>query len=68
MQMISVSSSNLSAVGYEHQALYISFHAGGTYLYSGVPESIYRGLMSAGSIGSFFAAHIKNTYPCRRVG
>lgn len=68
MQMIPVSSSNLSAVGYEHQTLYVSFNSGGTYAYSGVPESVYRGLMSAGSHGSYFASHVKNVYPYRKIG
>lgn len=68
MQMISVSSSNLSAVGYEHQTLYVRFHSGATYAYSGVPESVYRALMSAGSKGRYFETHVKPVYPYRRVG
>ncbi|WP_347450729.1 KTSC domain-containing protein [Acetoanaerobium noterae] len=62
MNMIPVSSSNLSAVGYENGTLYVSFHSGGLYSYANVPESVHKSLMSAGSKGSYFAAHIKNFY------
>ena len=67
MDMIPVSSSNLRAVGYENGTLYVSFHSGGMYSYSGVPEAVYRSLMTAGSKVSYFAAHIKNTYPYRKL-
>lgn len=67
MNMIPVSSSNLSAVGYENGTLYVSFHSGGLYSYANVPESVYRGLMSASSKGSYFAAYIKNSYRYARL-
>ncbi len=62
MTMQPVASSNLSAVGYEKGTLYVSFNSGGLYSYDGVPETVYRGLMTAASHGSYFAAHIKNSY------
>lgn len=68
MNMIPVSSSNLSSVGYENGTLYVRFHNGSLYSYSGVPESIYHGLMSAPSHGSYLASHVKNVYPYRRIG
>lgn len=68
MNMIPVSSSNLSSVGYENSTLYVRFHNGSLYSYSGVPESIYRGIMSAPSHGSYLASHVKNVYPYRRIG
>ena len=67
MNMIPVSSSNLSAVGYDGNTLRIQFHTGGVYDYSGVPESVYNGLMNAASKGSYHAAHIKNDYPYRKL-
>lgn len=67
MNMISVTSSNLSAVGYEGTTLYISFHSGGTYAYFDVPEHIYQGLMNANSKGTYHAAYIKNSFKYRRV-
>lgn len=68
MNMIPVGSSDIASVGYEHGTLYIRFHSGGLYAYSGVPESVYQALMSASSHGSYFHAHIKNSYATRRIG
>lgn len=68
MIMQPVSSSNLSSIGYEDGTLYIAFKSGGTYSYSGVPESVYHDLMSASSHGKYFAAYIKNAYPYQRIG
>lgn len=70
MNMIPVISTNLAAVGYDEgrKELYIQFHGGGTYVYSGVPVSVYKALMSASSHGEYHAAHIKNVYPYRRIG
>lgn len=62
MQMMSVSSSNLSAVGYDKESstLRVAFHSGGIYDYPNTPESLYIGLMNASSKGEFHAAYIKN--------
>lgn len=65
--MIPVSSSNLASVGYEDTTLYVSFHSGSTYSYSGVPNSVYTALMNASSHGEYFAANIKNVYPYKRI-
>ncbi len=66
--MIPVVSSDLSAVGYNGGVLVIRFHSGGTYQYSGVPESVYQGLMGAPSHGRYFHANIKGRYPYMRIG
>lgn len=67
--MIPVKSSDLRAVGYDprSQILYIDFHSGGRYMYSGVPVSEHAALMAADSKGKYFAAHIKNVYPYQRL-
>ena len=64
MERISVNSSNVSSVGYDadSQTLEIEFNNGGVYQYSGVPESVYQGMMGADSKGKYFHANIKNTY------
>jgi len=69
MQMIPVSSSNLRAVGYDEasRTLVINFHHGGSYSYSGVPKSVFDGLLSAGSKGSYHASHIKHSFPYQRI-
>ena len=68
MQMVPVESSNLSSVGYQGGTLWISFHSGSLYEYTGVPLSVYQGLMAADSHGKYFHAHIRNVYPYRRIG
>lgn len=62
MNLISVSSTNIGGIGYEHGTLYVRFHSGHLYAYSDVPESEYKALMNSGSKGEYFAAHIKNNY------
>jgi hypothetical protein len=67
--MTPVRSSNLAAVGYDlsSSTLWIRFHNGGTYEYSGVPEHLWAGLMRASSHGSYHHQHIKHQYPYRRL-
>lgn len=70
MEMISVSSSNLSAVGYDHDTatLRIQFLNGGAYDYQGVPSDFYEGLLGAGSKGQYFDQFIKKGgYPFSKL-
>ena len=67
MQRQSVSSSNIKSIWYQEWILEIEFHSGWVYQYSWVPESIYLSLISASSIGSYFASNIKDNYICREV-
>lgn len=67
LNMVSVSSSNLSSVGYENGTLYIAFRAGGLYAYYNVPENVFNALMSASSHGKFFSQFIKNRYRYKRI-
>ncbi len=64
MERTSVSSSNLSAIGYdpETQILEVEFLNGSVYEYSGVPSSEYDGLMNADSKGKYFHANIRKIY------
>jgi len=70
MQRQAVSSSNLRSVGYDPQSetLEIEFHSGGVYQYHGVPLSVYVALVNAGSKGTYFYNHIRDSYPTTRVG
>lgn len=71
MNMVPVSSSNLRAVGYDAatQLLRVAFIDGGLYEYLSVPASVHAGLMSAGSHGSYFDAHIKKgPYRYHKIG
>ena len=70
MNRTSVSSSNLASVGYDSstQVLEIEFLHGGIYQYSGVPSSVYAGLMAASSHGSYFDQNVKKSgYSYRKV-
>ena len=63
MDRISVRSSNIVSVGYDSvsETLEIEFD-NGVYQYSGVPEAIHSGLMSASSAGRYFHINIKDKY------
>ena len=70
MNRMLVSSSNLASVGYDPvtQTLEVEFLHGGVYQYSGVPPSVYDGLMEAESHGSYFDRHVKKAgYSYRKV-
>lgn len=64
MQTIPVASSMISSVGYdpETQELEVTFNQGRSYTYEGVPQAEYDNLVSAQSVGKYFAANIKNVY------
>lgn len=68
MNMIPVSSSNISSIGYEGSTLYIRFNSGGLYAYYNVPASVYSSLMSASSHGKYLAAYIKGCYRYQQIG
>lgn len=69
MQRESVSSSNLSSIGYDsdNEILEIEFNHGGVYQYFGVPESEYDALMNASSHGKYFSANIRNDYEYEKI-
>ena len=70
MDRIPVNSSDIQSIGYDLDTcvLEVAFLKGGIYQYDGVPIYVYEELMSAVSHGRYFAAHIKNVYPTRRIG
>ena len=42
--------------------------SGRTYIYRGVPQDVYDGLIFADSIGTFFNAHIRNNFDFEELG
>lgn len=64
INMLSVQSSNLDAVGYDEptKALHIRFKNGAVWEYTEVPAEEYQALMSADSIGSHYAKYIKKKF------
>ncbi|HYA19443.1 MAG TPA: KTSC domain-containing protein [Burkholderiales bacterium] len=69
MQRKSVSSSTIRSVGYEpgSQTLEIEFTSGSIYQYSRVSPEIYRKLMAAPTIGSFFKDNIEEEFSAKRI-
>ena len=62
MIMFPVTSSNINSVGYDNGKLYIRFNSGSTYLYNGVPQKVYKELLSAFSHGKYFEKKILKTF------
>ena len=64
LEMTPVVSSNIASVGYDPdtQVLHIAFNNGRTYRYAGVPSGEYDNLLNAASVGSYFAANIRNVF------
>lgn len=70
MERVSVSSSNIASVGHDSasQTLEIEFLNGSIYEYYDVPEDVYQELISASSVGGYFAQRVKNVYGFSRAG
>lgn len=69
MERTPVSSSNISAIGYDidNQILEVEFTNGAIYSYSGVPSDEYEGFMSADSKGKYLHANIKSRYSVMKL-
>jgi len=70
MERVSVSSSNIASVGHDEssQTLEVEFLNGSIYEYYAVPSHVYQELISASSVGSYFAQRVKNAYGFSRIG
>lgn len=66
MQMIRVSSSGISAVGYDaaSRRMKITFVQGHTYDFCGVPQNIFDGLLRSSSKGGYYNEFIRDRYRC----
>ena len=69
MERTSVSSSNISAIGYEAetQTLEVEFLNGSIYQYAGVSVDVYEVMMNADSKGKYLNANIKGRYPFTKL-
>ncbi len=63
------SSSTIGSASYDEDSktLTITFQSGGQYVYRGVPKSVYEGLDTAVSPGSYFATAIRGKYQSERM-
>lgn len=57
--MTKVESSNVEAIGWEEDVLYVKFVRGGTYQYTGVPKVLWNAFKAADSKGKFFHGRIR---------
>lgn len=66
MRMISVSSSAISAVGYDPSTMrmQIRFKQGRTYTFCRVPQHVFDGFLGAGSKGRYYDQYIRAHYQC----
>lgn len=69
MERVAVSSSNISAIGYDadSEILEVEFTNGAVYAYSGVRSGEYEGFMNADSKGKYLHANIKNRYSVTKL-
>ena len=66
MKKIKVVSSNVVAVGYKENNLYVDYKSG-SYVYYDVPKEIYAALLAAESKGKFMWAKVKGRYDYVRL-
>jgi hypothetical protein len=61
---VSIDSTVLATAQYDatEPTLRLEFRSGAVYLYFNVPSSIYEGLLTAESKGSFFSRHIRPAF------
>jgi hypothetical protein len=66
MKMIQVSSSAITAIGYDPQSrrMTLVFTQSRTYDFCGVPQNVFDGLLRASSKGGYYNDYIKDRYPC----
>jgi len=69
IEMQQVSSSNIQAIGYDiqNEIVHVQFLNGAEYIYKGVPQFEFDGLLNAPSIGSYLNRNYKNFYPYERI-
>ena len=66
MNMIPVSSSAISAIGYDPSTMRmrIRFKEGGSYDFCRVPQSVFDAFLRSGSKGTYYTNHIRGRYQC----
>lgn len=64
-----VESTTLAKVAYDatDQVLWLQFHSHAVYCYFGVPVAVYRALIGAASMGTYFNRYIRLQFPYQRV-
>lgn len=66
MNMQPVESSNIKAIGWESDELWVEF-ANGLYRYFSVPEDVFKGLQEAESKGAYFQKAVRGAYAYEKI-
>lgn len=66
MEMVRVSSTAISAIGYDEatKRMKVRFTSGNTYDFCRVPPGVHKEFMRAASKGTFYNNHIRDRYQC----
>jgi KTSC domain len=69
MTMTPVKSTNLHSLGYDPEAklMRVKFRSGATHEYTGVPAAAHQAFLTAPSLGSHFANHVRGKYPSTKL-
>lgn len=69
IEMHQVVSSNILAIGYDETQnnVHVQFLNNSEYIYKGVPEHEFNGLLNAPSIGSYLHRNYKNVYSYEKI-
>lgn len=65
--MTPVTSSNVEAIGWRGDVLHVRYKGGKTYMYQGVPESLYKRALVSESLGAFLHHNVKAHYEGLRI-
>ncbi len=69
VMMSTPESSNIDAIGYvkESRQMFVRFRSGKTYVYHGVPVTVFADMRSAQSKGAFLAKYVKGQFKANSV-
>lgn len=64
-----VQSSNIEAIGHDplSSQLVVRFKSGKTYVFKGVPSSLYDEFVNAQSKGKYFGSHVRDNYQFEEI-
>lgn len=60
--MVPVKSSNVMALGFSPQGLFVQFHKSGVYQYPAVPETLYLEGLQSDSVGGWLRSKVMGKY------
>ena len=67
MKRQAVASTMIQSMGWENGVLEVQFVDGSIFIYSKVPQDIYRRITKAQSVGKRFGSLVRNEYPFKQV-